>query len=43
MAKSKIAKIWEAAGYTRVTLGKITDLTPPKDVRVVNGVTQETE
>jgi hypothetical protein len=44
MPKSKIAKAWEAAGYTRVTLGKITNLTPPKEcVLVVNGVTQETE
>jgi hypothetical protein len=33
MAKSKIAKAWEAAGYTRITLGKITDLTPPKNAR----------
>jgi UDP-N-acetylglucosamine pyrophosphorylase len=43
MPKSKIAKAWEAAGYTRITLGPITNLTPPKDVLVVNGVTQETE
>jgi len=43
MAKSKTAKAWEAAGYTRISLGKITNLTPPKNVLVVNGVTQETE
>jgi len=44
MAKSKIAKIWETAGYARISLGKIANLTPPKEcVLVVNGVTQETE
>lgn len=43
MAKSKIAKAWEAAAknYTRVSLGKITELSKAEKVLVVNGVTQE--
>jgi hypothetical protein len=43
MAKPKIAKAWEAARYTRVTLGKITELARAEKALVVNGVTQETE
>ena len=43
MTKSKTAKAWEAAGYTRITLGKITELSRAEKALVVNGVTQETE
>jgi hypothetical protein len=40
-----IADIWNSAadGYTRVNLGNITEITPPKDVTVVNGEPQENE
>jgi hypothetical protein len=40
-----ITDIWNSAadGYTRVNLGNITDITPPKDETLVNGEPQETE
>lgn len=40
-----ITDVWlnAADGYSRVNLGNITELTPPKDVIIVNGVTQETK
>ena len=40
-----ITDVWlnAADGYSRVNLGSITELTPPKDVIIVNGVTQESK
>ncbi len=42
MPKSKTTKAWETAGYTRITLGKTTELARAEKALVVNGVTQET-
>jgi hypothetical protein len=40
-----ITDIWNSAadGYTRVNLGNVTELTPPKDVTIGNGKPSEQE